>query len=128
MTVQKWLESEVKYGRRILDSGLDGVRSGREAFLSGRPLTPTVSESLRRAARPAALGVCLGALASYGGNHGRSAGRVFTLSLLGGVIGLGAGVIWQNRRLTASALSVAWRNMGSVRDEHWLERHPIDYA
>jgi hypothetical protein len=48
--------------------------------------------------------------------------------LLGGAIGFGAGIAWENRRLAASAASGALRNIGRVRDEHWLERHPIDYA
>jgi hypothetical protein len=53
---------------------------------------------------------------------------VFTYGLLGGVIGFGAGVAWESRRLTASAACGALRNISKVRDEHWLERHPIDYA
>ena len=48
--------------------------------------------------------------------------------LLGGVIGLGAGIAWQTRRLAASVARGALGSMGKVRDEHWLARHPIDYA
>jgi hypothetical protein len=48
--------------------------------------------------------------------------------VLGGVIGFGAGVVWNSRRLTAAVAKGALRNVGRVRDEHWLERHPIDYA
>jgi hypothetical protein len=35
---------------------------------------------------------------------------------------------WESRRLTVSVGDGALRNMGRVRDEHWLDRHPIDYA
>jgi hypothetical protein len=48
--------------------------------------------------------------------------------LLGGAIGLGIAVAWGNRRLAARVASSAFRSMGKVRDEHWLENHPIDYA
>jgi hypothetical protein len=48
--------------------------------------------------------------------------------LLGGAIGFGAGVAWESRRLTASVAGSALRNIGRVRDEHWLTKHPIDYA
>jgi hypothetical protein len=48
--------------------------------------------------------------------------------LLGGAVGLGMGIAWQSRGLTACAAKGAWRNIGRVRDEHWLETHPIDYA
>jgi hypothetical protein len=48
--------------------------------------------------------------------------------LLGGAIGFGAGVAWESRRFTASVADGALRNIGKVRDEHWLTKHPIDYA
>jgi len=48
--------------------------------------------------------------------------------LLGGAIGFGAGVVWQDRCLAASVARGALRNIGRVRDQHWLDRHPIDYA
>jgi hypothetical protein len=40
MNLREWSESEVEYGRKVLNSGLAGARSGQEAFLNGRPLTP----------------------------------------------------------------------------------------
>jgi len=48
--------------------------------------------------------------------------------LLGGAIGFSAGMAWKNRGVTGSAVSEALSSMGKVRDEHWLDRHPIDYA
>ncbi|MGA8149565.1 MAG: hypothetical protein WB952_01210 [Terriglobales bacterium] len=48
--------------------------------------------------------------------------------LLGGAIGLGAGIAWETRCLTARAAGGALKNIGKVRDEHWLTKHPIDYA
>ncbi|MBI3475615.1 MAG: hypothetical protein HY010_07765 [Acidobacteria bacterium] len=48
--------------------------------------------------------------------------------LLGGTIGLVAGIAWKSRCLTTSVADGAMESMGRVRDEHWLEKHPIDYA
>jgi hypothetical protein len=48
--------------------------------------------------------------------------------LLGAAIGVGASVAWESRRLTASVAGGALKNIGRVRDEHWLTNHPIDYA
>jgi hypothetical protein len=48
--------------------------------------------------------------------------------LLGSAIGFCAGVVWENRRLAASVARGALRNIDRVRDEYWLDRHPIDYA
>jgi len=128
MSLREWSKCEVDYGRKVLSSGLEGVRSGREAFVNGRCLTPSLSESVRNALRPAALGACIGVLGAHPGNPHKSIGRVLAFGLLGGAIGLIASVAWENRSLVASAAGEALRNIGRVRDEHWLEEHPIDYA
>ena len=120
--------SKADYGRKILDSGLEGARSGREAFLHGRPLTPFLNESVRDALKPAAIGACIGLLGSYPANRRNSASRALAYGLVGGVLGFGAGVAWRSRFLSASVVSGAWKNIDRVRDEHWLEKHPIDYA
>ncbi len=128
MDVCKWSKSNADYGRKLLDSGIEGARSGEEAFLDGRSLTPFLSESVRNALKPAALGLCLGVLGSCSGYRQKSIARTLAYGLLGGAIGLGAGMAWESRRLTASAAAGAFRNIGKVRDEHWLTKHPIDYA
>jgi len=130
MSLRSWSRSSADYGRKMLNSGLDGARSGREAFLNGEPLTPFLSESIRSALKPAVIGACLGALGSYpNSRHTRSSiGKVFAYSFLGGAIGFGAGVAWESRRFTASVAAGALKNMEKVSDEHWLEKHPIDYA
>lgn len=128
MDVQEWSKATVDYGRKVLNSGLDGARSGREAFLHGTPLGPFLSESRRDAWKPALLGACIGVLSSYPGRHPKPVSRAFVWGLLGAALGLGAGVAWNSRRLTASVADGALKSIGKVRDEHWLERHPIDYA
>jgi len=128
MDLHTWSRSNVDYGRKILHSGLEGARSGEEAFLQGRPLTSVLDESARKALPLAAIGACLGLLGSCAGNHNKSARRAFAYGIFGGVIGFGTGVAWGNRRLIASFASGARKNIAQVRDEHWLERNPIDYA
>jgi hypothetical protein len=128
MDLVKWSKSNADYGRKLVDSGIEGVRSGQEAFLNGEPLTPFLSESVRSALRPAVLGACIGVLASYPGYRQKSIARTLAFGLLGGVIGLGAGLAWESRRFAVSVAGSALRNIGRVRDEHWLAKHPIDYA
>lgn len=128
MEIRNWSKSEVEYGRKVLNSGLAGARYGRETFLEGKSLTPFLCKAVRNASRPAAAGAILGVLGSFPGTRNRSANRALTLCFLGGAIGLGVGIAWQSRRLTASVADGALKNIGRVRDEHWLERHPIDYA
>jgi hypothetical protein len=128
MDLGKWSKSQADYGREILHSGLEGARSGGEAFLHGEPLTPFLSEFVRSALKPAAVGAFIGVLGSYPGKRERSVARALAYGLLGGAIGLGAGVAWESRRLSASVAGGALRNIGRARDEHWLTKHPIDYA
>lgn len=128
MTVSEWSKSNLDYGLKLLDSGLEGARSGEGAFLHGKPLAPVLEESARHSLKPAAIGAFVGVLGSCAGNRHKSTSRTLVYGLLGGAIGLGVAVAWGNRRLAASVASSAFRSMGKVRDEHWLENNPIDYA
>jgi len=129
MNFLQWSQSEVEYGRKVLNSGLAGARSGQKAFLNGKPLTPFLGRAVRSASTPAAVGVLVGVVGSFAGrNQHKCPKRTLVLGLVGGAVGLGMSIAWQSRRLTACAANGALRNIGRVRDEHWLETHPIDYA
>jgi len=128
MDLRKWSKSNAAYGRRLLDSGIEGARSGREAFLNGESLTPFLNETFRSAVRPAVLGACIGVLGSRPRSRQKPITRTLAFALLGGAIGLSIALAWESRRLTASTAGGALRNMGKVRDERWLAKHPIDYA
>jgi len=128
MGLGKWSKSEVEYGRKVLDSGLEGARSGREEFLLGKPLKPFLEESVRKSWKVALAGAVLGALCASRENRNRSIGRTLAFGFLGGAIGFATGVAWESRRLTESAAGAALRNIHKVRDEHWAEKHPVAYA
>jgi hypothetical protein len=128
MKLSEWSKSEIDYGRRLVNSGLEGARSGREEILHGEPLTPFLGESARNALGGAAVGACLGLLGSHLGDRHRSVRGTFAFGMFGAAIGFGLAVAWVNRRLEASVASGAWKHIGRARDEHWLEKNPIDYA
>jgi hypothetical protein len=64
MDLREWSKSSAEYGRRLLDSGIEGARSGQERFLDGKSLTPFLSESVRSALTPAVVGACIAVLGS----------------------------------------------------------------
>jgi hypothetical protein len=128
VSVSEWSKTSLDYGKKLLDSGLEGARTGEGEFLQGEPLAPFLEESARLALEPATIGVFLGVLGSCAGNGQRSTTRTLVYGLLGGAIGFGVGLAWSSRRLTASVAEQAFRSMNKVRDEHWLENNPIDYA
>jgi len=128
MGLRTWSKENLEYGRKVLSSGLEGAHAGREAFLNGRSITPVLNESVCKAWKPAVIGACVGVLASYPGRQRKTVGRVATSGFLGAVVGFCAGIAWETRWLGRSVTRGAMRNIGKVRDEHWLETHPIDYA
>jgi hypothetical protein len=128
MELGEWVKTNVDYGRRLVDSGIDGARSGQEEFLDGKPLTPYLGESVKGALVPAAIGVCVGVLAGYPIWKKKSTALSLVYGLLGGAIGLTTGLAWNSRHLSASVAEGAWKNISKVRDEEWLNKHPIDYA
>ncbi|HYL12505.1 MAG TPA: hypothetical protein VEV41_05700 [Terriglobales bacterium] len=67
-------------------------------------------------------------LGCYLGSRRKSARRTSAGCLLGCAIGFGVGLAWESRHLLANVASSAAKKVDAVRDEHWLEMHPIDYA
>jgi hypothetical protein len=127
MNLVEWSKSSVDYGRKLVDSALEGARNGEGEFLKDELLAPYLEESAQEALGPAVIGACLGVFAGCLGSR-RSTGRALAFGLLGGAIGFGAGMIWDSRQFTASLASGAWKSIRRTRDEHWFEKNPIDYA
>src|SRR5207245_11420128 len=121
MDLRKLSQSEVEYGRKVLNSGLAAARSGQEAFLHGKPLTPFLGKVVRHASTPAALGAVFGILSSLPGEHPRCAKRALAFGVVGWSIGLDMVIVWHSRELTACAADADLRNVGGVRDESWRE-------
>jgi hypothetical protein len=128
MSFLEWSKSRVDYGRRLVDSAVEGARTGEDEFLKEEALAPHFERSARQALAPAVIGAYVGLLSASLRSRHRSATRALAYGFLGGAIGFGAGVIWENRQLTASVASGAWKHITTTRDQHWFEKNPIDYA
>ena len=128
MNVRAWSESTVHYGRKLVDSAVDGVRSGEDEFLVDGRLNAYLAKGALRSLAPAAMGVALGACCGSLRRERQSALRILTGCILGGLVGFGAGMAWETRYLTESIGSNVRKRVQSVRDQHWLEENPIDYA
>jgi len=127
MKILEWSKSELDYGRKLMDSAVEGARRGEEKFLNDESLSCHLEHSALHSVVATIFGAGLGWLGGYLENR-RSRSRAFRGALLGGAIGFGAGLIWQNRRLTASVASGVWKSVSKTRDAHWVEKNPIDYA
>jgi hypothetical protein len=127
MNFVEWSKSNVNYGRKLMDSVVEGAREGESEFLKEESLGPYLEKSAFRAIAPTIIGASLGLLGGYLENR-RFRNRTLLFGLLGGALGFGAGIAWENRNLTASVASRAWKRINKTRDEHWFEKNPIDYA
>ena len=122
------VKSGLHYGRALVNSGLSGLRNGRDSHLHGQPLSGALTESARGALGLAAIGTCAALVGSCLAGHRDRRAKAVGYGVAGSVIGLVVGLVWKTRELTASMGRSALKEMGTVRDEHWLQRHPIDYA
>lgn len=127
MNIAEWSKSNVDYGRKLVDSAVEGARNGESEFLKDESLGPYMEKSALHAIAPTIIGACLGFLGGYlETKHSRN--RALICGVLGGAIGFVGGVVWENRKLTVSIASGAWKSISKTRDEHWFQKNPIDYA
>lgn len=128
MNVKAWSRTTVDYGRKLVDSAVAGMRTGEDEFLVDGRLSPYLANRATRSLAPAAIGAMLGAYCGCLRRERRSAARVLTGCILGGLFGFSAGMVWETRYLTESIGANVRKRVQSVRDERWLEENPIDYA
>ncbi|HEY3928506.1 MAG TPA: hypothetical protein VGL89_09040 [Candidatus Koribacter sp.] len=128
MNVSEWVGENLEYGHELVSSGLEGAQAGGEAALGDDRFREVLVDSAPSSLGLAALGVGLGVLCSYYGNRRKFTKESAVFGVLGGVAGFFVGLEWSTRHLTNGVRVGALHNLRSVRDKHWLDRHPIDYA
>ena len=112
------------YGRKLVEAGIAGIRDG-DTRLPQCDARMCVSESLCGALGAVMAVAAAGWVASQVVRKGEGrTGKIAACSALG----LCAALAWQSRRAGLTLIRNASREMAKVRDEHWLEGHPIDYA
>lgn len=128
MNVTEWVGENLEYGRKLVDSALEGAQAAGGVALGDQTVPKVLVKSAPSALGLAAIGAGVGVLCSYLGNKRKLSGESVAFGVLGGVAGLLVGLGWSTRHLTKGAATGAMKHMSNVRDERWLERHPIDYA
>lgn len=128
MSVMEWSRSAAGYGRKLVESTVSGVRTAEDQFREEGQLPSYFGRGARRSLGPAAMGIVVGACLGYHGGDRRSIARTLAGGFLGGLIGFSTGMVWETRELSASVGSSVRKSVQLTRDEHWLQRHPIDYA
>jgi hypothetical protein len=128
MRHEPWLKSELEYGRDLIHSAMQGARSAGEHALATEPVSTMLARSARASWPWAAVGASVGLLAVYPARKHESIRNGLLFGVLGAVIGFGTNVVLSTRPLTGEMVHGAVRNINTMRDAHWLAKHPIDYA
>lgn len=128
MNSHESVASSFRYGRKLVNAGVSGIRSGRPAAFNGRPVSSVMAESARDSIALAAAGVCVGLVHSFMLQRRARLSSKIVYSVLGGAVGFCAGFSWHTRKVGSSLAHSALKEIHRASDQHWLEVHPIDYA
>jgi hypothetical protein len=119
--------STVEYGRKLIHAGVTGLRTGHTEF-SPEKAHALVTRSAGESARMAMAGACLGVVPACLLARRSRATNTMVFGVIGGVLGFVAGFSWKTRSLSSTLADSAIKEVRRAKDEHWLERNPIDYA
>ena len=128
MKHEPWLKSQLEYGHDLIHSAVEGARAAEEHARTAEPVALLLTRSALASLPWAAVGAAVGLLAVCSGRKHKSIRNQIRFGLLGAAIGFGANVALGTRQLTGEMVHSAVRNINTVRDAHWLAKHPVDYA
>lgn len=120
--------TRVKYGRKLVNAGISGIRSGQDSARGEQTLRKIAADAARDSLALAAIGACVGLLQSQFAEKRDRPAKALALGALGSVLGFCVGFGWKTRKVTSSVAHSTARELRRVRDERWLELNPIDYA
>jgi hypothetical protein len=118
---------KLAYGRKLVNAGVSGVRTGYRKF-DPQQTSALIASSVDKSLKLAALGVCLGMLPALILRRNARGKNAVVFGALGGALGFCAGFSWRTRKLTSSLAHSAIHEVHLAQDQHWLETNPIDYA
>ena len=121
-------QSASTYGRKLVNAGITGIRSGQDFARGAQPLSKIAAEAARDSLTLAAIGACVGLLRSQFAEKRDQPAKALALGALGSVLGFCVGFGWKTRKVTSSVAHLTARELRRARDERWLELNPIDYA
>jgi len=128
MTHSQSVTNRVRYGRKLVNAGISGIRNGQASARGQQSLSSLAAEAARGSLVLAAVGASIGLLRAHLPNRRNRSSNAVALGILGSAIGFCAGFGWKTRNVTSSVAHSAAREVRKARDEHWLELNPIDYA
>ena len=115
------------YFAKLVSSGCKGAISVGRLTFRDEPASLVFSQSVQESWKPAAIGACIGVLASVWKRDPKLSTALWA-GFMGSALGLTRGVVWHSRGVTSAVMRGALKGVSAVRDERWLELNPIDYG
>lgn len=128
MSITEKVKENLAYGKELLESGVEGAKEARESVLVTEESSHMVTAAAQESWQAATVGVLAGAICGVLADDRKPIRGVVAGGLLGAVLGFGGSFAWKTRPLTSAMARGAGKRIGTVRDEHWLSKNPINYG
>ena len=128
MSITEKIKSNIAYGQELVESGVEGANEARKATLKAPETVDMVTAAAQESWQGATIGVLAGAIFGVLTDDRKPLRGVITGGLLGAVAGFASSFAWKTRPLTSSMVQGASKRIGTVRNQHWLEKNPINYG
>jgi hypothetical protein len=128
MSITEKVKENLAYGKELLESGVEGAKEARESVLVTEESSDMVTAAAQESWQAATIGVLAGAICGVLADDRKPIRGVVAGGLLGAVLGFGGSFAWKTRPLTSAMARGAGKRIGTVRDEHWLSKNPINYG
>lgn len=128
MSISETVKENLAYSKELLESGIEGANEARKAALAAEENSNLVTVAAQESWQPATVGVLAGAIFGVLADDRKPLRGVITGGLLGAVLGFAGSFAWKTRPLTSAMSRGAGKRIGTVRDEHWLTKNPINYG
>jgi hypothetical protein len=123
MAHSSFIADSFDYGRELLHAGIDGIKAGER--LSLRSPDVHIAKSAGQSLVAAAVGGTVALILCKVTDRRR---RVLQTMVACGTAAFCADFICRTRNVSSKMIECAEKEIGKVRDQHWLESNPIDYA
>ncbi len=112
---------EIEYSRKLIHAGIQGLHSSVANPKLGPELAVAANSSLKAAVIGAGVAWMGCTILKQRTQRGR-------ITVACGALAFCADFGWKTRVLGSQLLNGAAKAVSEVRDQHWLESNPIDYA
>ena len=128
MSISEKIKTNIAYGQELLESGVDGAKEARQALLETSEASDMVTVAAQESWQAAAIGAMAGVIVGVLADDRKPSRGVVAGGLLGAALGFAGSFAWKTRPLTSTMVHGAGKRIGTVRDQHWLSRNPVNYG